>query len=175
MVLLCNPFMMFVWQTHPCRCRSNSSSAVGLDFLIEVSCQVSWDFLWWNKINAIEQLRHQFYKCCCLVQSISEGLLVLKSHGGSVVYQDVLPAFGDAEHTDIRSDFLFDSQLQGTWDSKGLEGCLCPWCIFLDTVSLDRVILRVGKSIGTSHVSFWNVLLLLCPRDHPCQFLLTPL
>lgn len=174
MVLLCNPFM-FLWQTPPSCCWSKNSSAVGLGLPIEVSCPVSWVFLRWNKINAIEWLWHQFYKGCCLIQSISEGLLVLKSHGGSVVYQDVLPAFGDAEHTDIRSGFLFDSQLQGTWDSKGLEGCLCPWCIFLDTVSLDRVILRVGKSIGTSHVSFWNVLLLLCPRDHPCQFLLTPL
>lgn len=174
MVLLCNPFM-FLWQTPPSCCWSKNSSAVGLGLHIEVSCPVSWVFLRWNKINAIEWLWHQFYKGCCLIQSISEGLLVLKSHGGSVVYQDVLPAFGDAEHTDIRSGFLFDSQLQGTWDSKGLEGCLCPWCIFLDTVSLDRVILRVGKSIGTSHVSFWNVLLLLCPRDHPCQFLLTPL
>ena len=174
MVLLCNPFM-FLWQTPPSCCWSKNSSAVGLGLHIEVSCPVSWVFLQWNKINAIEWLWHQFYKGCCLIQSISEGLLVLKSHGGSVVYQDVLPAFGDAEHTNIRSDFLFDSQLQETWDSKGLEGCLCPWCIFLDTVSLDRVILRVGKSIGTSHVSFWNVLLLLCPRDHPCQFLLTPL
>ena len=120
MVLLCNPFM-FLWQTPPSCCWSKNSSAVGLGLPIEVSCPVSWVFLQWNKINAIEWLWHQFYKGCCLIQSISEGLLVLKSHGGSVVYQDVLPAFGDAEHTDIRSDFLFDSQLQGTWDSKGLE------------------------------------------------------
>lgn len=79
-----------------------------------------------------------------------------------MVYQDVLSVLGVSERADIRFDFLFDSQLLETAtrtlndlrQQQGLEGSLCPWCIFLDNVSLVRVILVVGKSTGTSPVSF---------------------